>query len=418
MSASYSDLLKNRNYRLLFSGQLLSQLGDAIYEVGIVWLVYRMTGSPAAIGMLVLCQTVPFLVLGLIAGAFADRWNRRLTMIVTDALRGAAMLYLVLRYLAGGLTLWEVCLVAVVLTSARAFFHPSLRAVLPQIVRREELLLANSLSESAKRICKVGGMLLGGVLMAAEQVEWMLWINCISFFLSLWTVWQIALKRAERAEHAERSERSDQTIFADLLMAGKEIRKERAVTFSILLSSLGLVASAGMIKVGLPLLAGERLGGEGDTYGLLMACFSVGMFASAALMKKLARLHILTMVGIGWSVYGIMFGLLALSPQLLIACLAVGIIGCAHFLTDIPVTTIIQQKMPLGRMSSCQSIWATASFGSESIGVAIAGPVLASLSVTACFALGGGAMVALGLLPLIILRKSGQNKLDRRTCAE
>lgn len=414
MSASYTELLKVRNYRLLFSGQVLSQLGDAIYEVGIVWLVYQMTGSAAALSWLVLCQTVPFLVLGLIAGAYVDRWDRKLTMVVTDALRGVAVLYLAVRYGLGDLTVWEVCVVAALLTSARAFFHPSLRAILPQMLPREDLLLANSLSESAKRICKVGGMLLGGALMAWGQADLMLWLNAASFFLSLWTVWLILLPKGERGA----SGRQAGTILQDIRSAGREIRGEKAVLAAILLSSLGLIASAGMIKIGLPLLAGEGLGGEGDAYGLLMACFSVGMFLSAALMKKLSRLKILTLVALGWLIYGAAFGALAMTPPLLLCCLLVGLTGFAHFLTDIPVTTIIQQKMPLSRMSACQSIWATASFGSESLGVAVAGPLLGLVTVTAGFTATGGILFAVGLISLIKLRSRGQNRLDRRSLAE
>jgi DHA3 family macrolide efflux protein-like MFS transporter len=414
LSARDLDLLRHRNYRLLFVGQALSQLGDAIYEVGIVWLVYQMTGSPEAIGWLVLCQTVPFLLLGIVAGAVADRWDRRLTMIITDALRGAVMLYLAVRWHLGGLTVWEVCTAAVWLTSARAFFHPSFRAILPQMLPREDLLLANSLSESAKRVCKVGGMLIGGVLMAWERADVMLWANGASFFLSLWTVWKIALPRRKR----EAAPLSAAAIFRDILAAGREIRRERAVLSAILLSTLGLTSSAGMIKIGLPLLAGEGLQGEGDTYGLLMACFSVGMFTAAAAMKKLSRLRILTMVALGWLLYGVMFGALAFAPPLLLSCLFVGTIGFAHFLTDIPVTTLIQQKMPLERMAACQSIWATASFGSETLGVAVAGPLLGLLTVTAGFTAAGGILCCLGLIPLIQLRKYGQNRLDRRTLAE
>ncbi|MGZ4112827.1 MAG: MFS transporter, partial [Tumebacillaceae bacterium] len=168
---SYRELLRNREYRLLFSGQVLSQIGDAIYEIGIVWLVYQMSGSAAALGLLALCQSVPFLVCGIVAGAYADRWDRRTTMIVSDLVRGLAVLYLAVRYLLGGLGVWEVCAVAVVLTTARAFFHPSMRALFPQLLPREQLLLANSLSEGVKRICKVGGMMLGGVLVSSANGE-------------------------------------------------------------------------------------------------------------------------------------------------------------------------------------------------------------------------------------------------------
>lgn len=408
----YRDLLLHREYRMLFSGQVLSQLGDAIYEVGIVWLVYRMTGSPAALGWLAISQSLPFLICGLFAGAYADRLDRRLTMLVSDVVRGLAVLYLLARYVTGGLSVWEVCAVAVVLTVARSFFHPSMRAILPHMLPREDLLLANSLSEAAKRICKVGGMTLGGLLMATERPDLVLGINGASFFLSAVTVYFL------RTKASVPSEKSAGSILRDIGLAGREIGKNRMATAAILLSSLGLLVSAGMIKIGLPLLAGETLGGEGDVYGLLMAFYSIGMFLSAALMKKLSRLPLVAMISVGWAVYGLSYAVLATAPSLWLAFALVLLTGFAHFMTDIPVTTYLQQTMKMHRMSAVQSIWATASFGSESLSSLWTGAVLGGVAVSMGFAGTGGLLLLLGAVPLIVWRGNGQNRLDRRSLPE
>jgi MFS transporter, DHA3 family, macrolide efflux protein len=413
---SYRELLRNREYRLLFSGQVLSQLGDAIYEIGIVWLVYQMSGSAAVLGVLALCQSVPFLVCGIVAGAYADRWDRRITMVCSDLVRGLAVLYLAVRYLLGGLSVWEVCAVAVVLTTARAFFHPSMRALFPQLLPREQLLLANSLSEGAKRICKVGGMMLGGLLVSTANGEVVLLINALSFFLSLGTVWLIRSRSHAKTSSAPKAPSS---ILRDIGAAAKEIAKTRSVLFAILLSSLGLTISAGMIKIGLPLLAGQVLHEQGDAYGVMMACFSLGMFLSAALMKRMPRLTVVKLVLLGWTLYGLMFAGLALAPPLGLVYVLVGVTGFAHFLTDIPVTTLVQQTMPMERMSACQSIWASASFGSESLSIAVTGLVLGPLlTVVGAFGAAGGLLVVLGCLPLIMIRKNGQSVLDRQSLTE
>lgn len=420
----YRDLLGQREYRLLFSGQVLSQLGDAVYEVGIVWLVYTMTHSPAMLGWLAMGQSIPFLVFGLLAGAYADRWDRRVTMLVSDLVRGLAVLYLLLRYWFGELSVWEVLAVTVLLTTARSFFHPSMRAIYPQLLPREALLHANSLSESAKRICKVGGMMLGGVLMAQGQAEVMLGVNAGSFLVSFVTIWLIRVPRGEQAEPVKRRRekgKQEGSVLSAIFLAAREIASDRTVLFAIVLSSLGLIVSAGMIKIGLPLLAGDVLASEGDVYGLLMACFSVGMFASAASMGKLARFSVPLLVVAGWTVYGLTYlglALTTLTPTLLLATLLVTLTGFAHFLTDIPVTTIIQQRMPLGRMSACQSMWATASFGSESLSVGVTGLVLGLVTVPGGFMIAGGVLCLIGIGSLIKLRKNGHFTLDRRSLPE
>jgi len=417
----YRDLLRHRDYSLLFSGQVLSQLGDAIYEVGIVWLVYTMTHSPAMLGWLAMAQSIPFLVVGLLAGAYADRWDRRVTMLVSDVLRGLAILYLFVRYWLGELSVWEVLAVTVLLTTARSFFHPSMRAIYPQLLPRDALLHANSLSELAKRICKVGGMVLGGMLMATGRVDVMFLVNAVSFFVSFATIWWIRLPKMEHHNHVTTYTEKSESALRSIGLAAREIAKSRPVCFSIVLSALGLILSAGMVKIGLPLLAGEVLQSEGDVYGLLMACFSVGMFASAALMGKLARFSVPVLVIAGWTIYGLTYfglALTSLAPTLLLALGLVAVTGFAHFLTDIPVTTIIQQRMPQARMSSCQSIWATASFGAESVSTGITGLVLGMITVPTGFAVAGIFLLLLGVLPFIKLRKNGQISLDRRTLPE
>ncbi|MGZ4032410.1 MAG: MFS transporter, partial [Tumebacillaceae bacterium] len=241
-------------------------------------------------------------------------------------------------------------------------------------------------------------------------------VNALSFFLSLGTVWLI---RARSHATPHMAPKAAGSILRDIGAAVKEIAKRRSVLFAIVLSSLGLIVSAGMIKIGLPLLAGSVLHQQGDVYGVMMACFSLGMFLSAALMKRMSRFAVVQLVLLGWTLYGLMFTGLSLAPPLWLVYVLVGLTGFAHFLTDIPVTTLVQQKMPMERMSACQSIWASASFGSESLSVAVTGLLLGPLlTVVGAFFTTGGILVVLGAIPLFMFRKNGQSVLDRQTLSE
>jgi DHA3 family macrolide efflux protein-like MFS transporter len=256
-------------------------------------------------------------------------------------------------------------------------------------------------------------------LMAQAQADVVLWGNAASFLLSFVTL--LALKKtAQQTESVKPgNSRATSSLFQEIRSAFGEVYRRRQVLFAVVMSSLGLVVSAGLIKVGLPLLAGNVLHGEGDVYGLLMACFSIGMFLSTASMKKLAaRLSVVQLVAVGWLLYGAMFVALSFAPPLVLACVLIGATGFAHFLTDIPVTTLIQQTMPLHRMSACQSIWATASFGSESLGVILGGAVLGVATVGVTFAAAGALLLSLGVVSVRKLRGFGQNVLDRNSLSE
>ena len=125
----YGVLLGDRGFRLLWSGQTTSQFGDAFYEIALVWLALEVGGRrPAAVGAVIFARALPYLFFGLIAGACADRWNRRRTMIAADLVRAVIVLSVPFLHGMGMLRLWHLVVVAFLLTTARSFFHPSLLA--------------------------------------------------------------------------------------------------------------------------------------------------------------------------------------------------------------------------------------------------------------------------------------------------
>lgn len=136
-------LLGNLNYFFLWLGQTISQLGDSIYEMAIVWFALKLTGSPLSTGMVALAAALPYPILGLVAGAYVDRWNRKTTMIRADLLRAAVLVTIPVLSAFGALRVWHLAAAAFALTSSRVFFYPALMASLPAVVPKEQLVRAN-----------------------------------------------------------------------------------------------------------------------------------------------------------------------------------------------------------------------------------------------------------------------------------
>src|SRR5581483_7697902 len=126
-------LLHYGDLRLVWLAQVVSQVGDGMFTVGIVWLLVQRTGSGLALSGTLMAQLLPYAVLGAAAGALADRWNRRVTMFVSDSVRGVVVALIPLLNAFDLLQLWMVPVVAFLLTAAGQFFDPAKNALIPAI---------------------------------------------------------------------------------------------------------------------------------------------------------------------------------------------------------------------------------------------------------------------------------------------
>src|SRR5947209_6081928 len=137
-------VLRQRNFALLWLGQLISLLGDWVLLVALPFYVYQRTGSALATGAMFIVETIPRLALGSLAGVFVDRWDRRWTMIVADLSRTVILLPLLLVHSHNAL--WLVYPVALLETTITQFFSPAFGALIPHFVEEKDLTAANSLN--------------------------------------------------------------------------------------------------------------------------------------------------------------------------------------------------------------------------------------------------------------------------------
>jgi len=137
----------NRDFSLLWTGQLISQIGDKFYAIALAWWILTKTGSPAIMGLYLVASALPGLVLGPLAGGCTDRWNRKTVLIAMDLLRAAIILGVTILATAGNLQIWHLFTAAVIVSLASAFFSPAASAALPQIVSGDEIPKANAMNQ-------------------------------------------------------------------------------------------------------------------------------------------------------------------------------------------------------------------------------------------------------------------------------
>jgi len=179
----YTTLLRrNRNFRLLYIGQTISQLGDWFNAVAVYALLLDLTGSATAVATVMIVQYLPVAIVGPIAGIVVDRVDRRKLMVAADVLRGCLILVLLLVRRAD--QVWIVYVVMALVFAAQAFFEPARTATIPNVTTAEELLPANALSSATWSAMLAAGASIGGVVTAIFGRNVAFVINALSFFWS------------------------------------------------------------------------------------------------------------------------------------------------------------------------------------------------------------------------------------------
>ena len=164
MRSTWRMLRGRRDLRLLLSAGLISTSGDWILTIGLIYRVYVVTGSTVASALTMASSFAPQVLLGAVAGVFADRWDRRRTMIAADLLLAAGLLPLLM--VRGAAQIWIIFAVMFWEGAVQQFFSPAEQAMVPRLVSDDELVTANAASGQVANVSRLAGSALGGILAA------------------------------------------------------------------------------------------------------------------------------------------------------------------------------------------------------------------------------------------------------------
>jgi MFS family permease len=280
---TFTSLRLHRNYRLFFSGQIISLVGTWMQNIALAWFVVELTHSPVAVGFLAFCRFVPFSVFGLASGVVADRFDNRRLMMITQAFAMLVSVALAGLAFSGHATVWEAYVLAAFGGTALVFDAPGRHSLTFQMVGRDELPNAVALNASIFNASRVIGPAVGGVLIAATSIGVCFAINAVSFLAVLAA---LALMRKEELVPVERGERP--RLVAGVREGLSYVRGAPKVR-AVLLMTL-VVSTVGFnFHVLVPVLASDTLHVGARAFGLLSAAFGagalVGALASAALPR-------------------------------------------------------------------------------------------------------------------------------------
>jgi len=280
---TFLSLRKHRNYRLFFTGQVVSVSGTWMQNVAMYWFVLTLTHDPLAVGILSFCRFGPFTVFGLIAGVIADRFDNRKTVMVTQSVQMGLSALLAVDAVTGHATAWHVYTIAALTGTALVLDAPARQSLTFQMVGRDELPNAVALNSTLFNIARVAGPALGGVVIATIGVGWCFVANAVSFLAVLTS---LALMRASELFPLARRERP--TIIHGIREGLSYARQSRTVL--VILGMMVVFASLCFnFNILLPVLAKQTLDAGPRTFGVLSASFGLGALIGALSAAALAR---------------------------------------------------------------------------------------------------------------------------------
>ncbi|MBA2461805.1 MAG: MFS transporter [Actinobacteria bacterium] len=281
---TFASLRRHRNYRLFFSGQIVSVSGTWMQNIALAWLVIELTHSPLAVGALAFCRFIPFTIFGLFAGVVADRIDNRRLVITTQSVSMVLSAMLALLVLTGSETLWLVYVLAALSSTAIVFDAPGRHALTFQMVGREELPNAVALNASLFNGSRVIGPALAGVIIAAWGVGVCFLINTVSFLAVLTSLLRM---REDELVPVNRAAQHPK-VFRSIREGLSYVR--HSPQMRLVLAIVTVVSTVGFnFHVILPLLASDTLNAGPEVFGILSACFGAGALLGALLSAASGR---------------------------------------------------------------------------------------------------------------------------------
>ena len=395
---TFKSLRKHRNYRLFFTGQVVSVSGTWMQNVAMYWFVLTLTHDPIAVGILSLCRFGPFTVFGLLAGVIADRFDNRRTVIGTQAVQMALSAVLAVDALSGHATEWHVYAIAALTGTALVLDAPARQSLTFQMVGRAELPNAVALNSSLFNIARIAGPALGGVVIAAVGVAWCFAANAVSFLAVLAS---LVAMRVDELFPLDRRERP--TIVRGIREGLGYARRSRGVL--VILGMMVVFASLCFnFNILLPILAQQTLGSGPRAFGFLSAAFGCGALLGALASAAIARASWRTMFAgaIGFAVCE-----LVIAPVHSLPVDGLLLFVCGVFFTSYTSnsSTRIQLDTPDHLRGRVLSLYYYAWNGLAPLGGLIVGWLCAAGGTGLAFAVAGGAGLVMAALGAAALRK-------------
>jgi len=339
-SVSSTAVFRKRDFVLMWFAQLVSTAGSSLTDLAAGIYVYEQTGSAFLVGVTLMATAIPSLIVGLIAGVFVDRYDRRSVMIASNL--GQAVVVALIPFLIGVDT--ALLFVAILVNAGiKQFFDPAYEALIPEIATDDELTAANAFLQIASFGSTAIGFAAAGLLASAFDIRWAFWIDSLTFVVSAFCIFLLQV----RSKPAGADEDTSVGVVVRNLTLGIRAIVDTPMLRRLFLLGAPVFFSFGLWNVLLLPMAIKELGATEYEYGLQEGLTSVGFVVGSLFMAKYAgRLQtgLWVFVGtLGMGICGVFYGL---SPTIAIAVIWVTLSGFFNSPSAVARQTLLQRNTP------------------------------------------------------------------------
>ena len=375
--------LRHRNFRLFWSGQLVSLIGTWMQNVGQAWLVLELTHSSLKLGIVSALQFLPMLFLSLFTGPFIDYFDKRRTIIWTQAALMALAFVLSLLVWTGTVQYWHIIILATLLGVVNTIDMPARQAFIMDMVGKEDLMNAVALNSSIFNAARAIGPALAGMLIASMGTAVCFFMNGVSFLAVL------ASLLFMRVERATGRQKPDYDVLKDMGEAIRYIRATPLVLMTILLVSVVSVFGTNF-NVLVPVFAKMELQRDAAAFGFLMSSFGAGALIGAFSLAVLSRYGPKTSFLLGGGMcLSLVLVLIGLQRSYGLTALLLALAGWSMVTFFGMANTTVQLNTEDRMRGRVMSIYTLAFGGLTPFGSLFAGTVAHWLKAPLTFALGG-----------------------------
>ncbi len=386
--------LRHRNFRIFWSGQLISLVGTWMAYIAEDWLVLTLTGDPFMLGLTSAAQFLPIMVFGLFGGIVADSLPKRRTLIVTQTLAMLLAFLLAFLVLTHTVQVWQVIAIAFLLGCTSAVDMPTRQSFVIEMVGREDIGNAVALNSAIFNAARIVGPAVAGLAIGAFDIGAAFLINGFSFLAVIGSL--LAMRPADlRPAVRAAVPKTVAAVVANLSEGLSFVRRTPIVLLAVIV--VGLASAAGMnFGVVMPPFAKNVLHTGADGYGYLMAASGIGSLLAALSIAFRGRPNPRIIVG-GAIVLGVLEVALGFTRSMPLALLCMFGAGAGAISMAAMANTTIQLNVPDGLRGRVLAVYATVFAGSTPIGGLASGALAGAIGAAAAISIGGGIALVVGI---------------------
>ncbi|HWO77821.1 MAG TPA: MFS transporter [Bacillus sp. (in: firmicutes)] len=395
------DLKENwlKNIILFLSSQTISLFGSSLVQYAIMWHITLTTESGLMMTLYIICGFIPTFILSPVAGVWADRYNRKMLIILADGLIAVATLILAILFLMGFDAIWLLFVMAAIRAFGTGIQTPAVGAILPQIVPKDKLTKVNGANGSIQAVIMFVSPMVSAALLAMSTIEIIFFIDVITAVIAIVTL----LAFLKISVHQKAAEKQTTSYFSDFIQGLKYVNNHDFLKkfFLFFAFFFVLMAPAAFLT---PLQVTRSFGGDVLQLTAIEIAFSIGMMAGGGIIASWGGFQnkVMTMT-FASLIMGVCTFALGVVPNFWVYLVFMALFGVAMPIFNTPTTVLLQEKIEEDYLGRVFGVMGMISTSMMPIGMLIFGPIADIIKIE-------WLLIATGLFIIILSIFLGRNQ--------